>query len=307
MLENKPPKIVSLGVLNVDFVMELGSERIGKKKMGKQISINAGGHGSSQAIAAVRSGVPTAVVGKIGKDAFGLQIQTTLQEEHVNCSFLTRVEDDHSGLATIIVEEGQDNVFIDFLGSNFKLTKQDIDQCREVITQAELSMIHMSPAAMDVFMYMVEVSNQCGTQVLLTPSASLEIPWELLGRVDYLVMNMAQAASLCNLKGENAKTARIAASMLSGRVKKAVVIHMDGGGVLVAENGISTTLDTATDYKIVDPSGTTAFFTGVFGAELVKGKTVQEAAIKAHRAAMFCMAKVGVYASFPSSEYLAGL
>ena len=52
MPQNNFPRIVSLGVLNLDFVMELSNEMIGKKKMGRQISINAGGHGSSQAAAA---------------------------------------------------------------------------------------------------------------------------------------------------------------------------------------------------------------------------------------------------------------
>lgn len=304
MLENSVPQIVSLGVLNVDFVMEVGRERIGKKKMGKQISISAGGHGSSQAIAAVRSGVPTAVVGKVGNDAFGLQIKNTLQEEHVNCSFLTQVEDDHSGLATIVVEDGLDNVFIDFLGANYELCRADIDLCSGAISQAELVMIHMGPAVMDVSSYMVEVANQCQTPVLVNPAIYSDIPVHLWEKVDYLVMNMAQAAALCGLKGENVKTARIAAGMLSGRVKKAVVVHMDEHGVLVSENGISTILDGKMNYRIADYSGATAFFTGVFGAEVVKGKTVQEAAIKAHRAAMFCMEKVGVYASFPSVEEL---
>ena len=71
MLEYETPQILSLGVLNVDFVMELGPERVGKKKMGKQISISAGGHGCSQAIAAVRCGVPAAAIGRVGSDAFG--------------------------------------------------------------------------------------------------------------------------------------------------------------------------------------------------------------------------------------------
>lgn len=304
MPEHEIPKIVSLGVINVDFVMELGQERIGKKKMGKQISINAGGHGSSQAIAAVRCGVPTAVVGKVGGDAFGQQIKSTLERERVDCRYLSQIEGEHSGLATIIVEEGLENVFIDFLGANFKLSNGDIDQCRQCIQQARLVMIHMGPAAMGVSTYMVEVANQCRTPVLVNPAIYSEVPEHLWEKVDYLVMNLAQAAALCGLKGENVKIARIAASMLSGKVRRAVVIQMDGYGVLVAENGILTTLDAAADNKIVDFSGATAFFVGVFGAELVKGSTVQEAAIKAHRAALLCMEKVGVYASFPSADVL---
>ncbi len=67
--------------------MELGNEMIGKKKMGRQISINAGGHGSSQAIAAVRCGVPTALIGKVGDDAFGQQIQCTLERSMWTAAF----------------------------------------------------------------------------------------------------------------------------------------------------------------------------------------------------------------------------
>ena len=117
MPQNNFPRIVSLGVLNLDFVMELSNEMIGKKKMGRQISINAGGHGSSQAIAAVRCGVPTALIGKVGDDAFGQQIQSTLELEHVDCRFLSKTQGVYSGLATIIIEDLADNTFIDFLGT----------------------------------------------------------------------------------------------------------------------------------------------------------------------------------------------
>ena len=123
-------------------------------------------------------------------------------------------------------------------------------------------------------------------------------------RVDYLVMNMGQAAALCGLKGETPKTARIAAGLMSGRVRRAVVIHMDDNGVLLAKDGVLTTLDTAAECRIADYSGATDCFVGVFGAELVKGAPVEEAAIKAHRAALLCSERVGVYTSLPTGERL---
>ena len=83
-------------------------------------------------------------------------------------------------------------------------------------------------------------------------------------------MNLAQASALCGLKGENAKTARISASILSGKVRRAVMVQMDDAGVLVAENGVINIMDTSTGCKIVDYSGATSFFTGVLAAELVK-------------------------------------
>lgn len=307
MDEKRAPSIISLGALNVDFVMELGPDKVGKKRMGRQISINVGGPGSNQSIAAVRSGVPTAIVGRIGNDAFGRQIRDTLQAEHVDCRFLIEMEHVHSGLATIIVEEGHENVFIDFLGSNFKLDRRDIDSCKDAVADSSLVMIHMGPSSMDVSAYMAETANRCHTRVLVTPNVTASVPDALWENVDYLVMNIPQAAALCGLKDESPKTARIAAGMMSERVRGAVVIHMDNYGVLTAENGILTTLDTAASCRIADVSGATDFFTGVFGAELVKGSSVQTAAIKAHRAALRCMEKVGVYESFPSKEYLKSL
>ena len=308
MPQNDFPRIVSLGVLNLDFVMELSNEMIGKQKMGRQISINAGGHGSSQAIAAVRCGVPTALIGKVGDDAFGQQIQSTLELEHVDCRFLSQIQGVYSGIATIIIEDHTDNTFIDFLGANYELTNQDIDRCRDAVAQADLVMIHMGPSIMEVATHLVELANQCQTPVLVTPSVlSSNISLDFWKKVDYLAMNLAQASALCGLKGENAKTARISASILSGKVRRAVVVQMDGAGVLVAENGVINVMDTSSECKIVDYSGATSFFTGVLAAELVKNRSVPEAAIKAHRAALLCMGKVGVYSSFPSVETLISL
>ena len=296
-----------MGALNVDFVMELSSATVGKKRMGRQISINVGGPGSNQSIAAIRSGVPTAVVGRIGNDVFGHQIRNTLLEEQIDCRFLVEMEQVHSGLATIIVEDGCENVFIDFLGSNFKMARQDIDRCKDAIAAASLVMLHVGPSAAETAAYMIETAKRCCTSILVTPSISASVPDSLWQDVDYLVLNIPQAATLCGLKDESPKSARIVAGMMSEYVRKAVVVQMDGYGVLTAENGILTTLDTAANSRIVDVSGATDFFAGVFGAEIVKGMSVQEAAIKAHRAALRCMERVGVYESFPSAEFLKGL
>ena len=147
----------------------------------------------------------------------------------------------HSGLATIIEEAGLDNVFIDFLGANFQLTNEDIDQCLSAVEQAKLVIIHMGPAAMDVATHMIELADRCHTPVLVNPTAYADIPDHLWEKVDYLVLNMSQAAGLCGLKEENSKTARIAASTFGGRVRKAVIVHMDGNGVLIAQDGILRT------------------------------------------------------------------
>ncbi len=76
-------------------------------------------------------------------------------------------------------------------------------------------MIHMGPAIMDVATHMIELANECHTPVLVTPSVmTADVPLHFWKKVDYLAMNLAQAAAISCLSGENAKTARISASIL---------------------------------------------------------------------------------------------
>ena len=112
-------------------------------------------------------------------------------------------------------------LFIDFLGANYELTNEDIDHCKDAICQADLVMIHMGPAIMDVATHMIELANECHTPVLVTPSVmTADVPLHFWKKVDYLAMNLAQAAAISCLSGENAKTARISASILSNQVRQ---------------------------------------------------------------------------------------
>ena len=120
-------------------------------------------------------------------------------------------------------------------------------------------------------------------------------------------MESGSSLRLCGLKGKMPRLREFLPAFSPARFAALLMVQMDDAGVLVAENGVINIMDTSTGCKIVDYSGATSFFTGVLAAELVKNKSIPEAAIKAHRAALLCMEKVGVYSSFPSAETLTSL
>ena len=298
------PEILTLGVVNLDFVMEAGNEILRNKIMGKKISINAGGHGTSQAIAITRSGVSAAVIGKIGDDAFAGEILSTLRKEAVSCELLQPVKNKNTGLATIIVQDGKENIYLDFLGANYSLSETDIDANREYIKACKMATVHMGVTTLNAAARLFTIAEEYGTPVVAYPS-SIPVPKDIYyKKIDYLVTTFADAESLCSFPVTNLKGARLAAALLVNYVRTAVIVQMDGKGVLVATPSGWDIVDVCPDAKIVDHSGMTDFFVGVFAAELVKGKSLNDALRKGHQAAMLCGSKVGVYEAFPTRELI---
>ena len=80
-------RVVVCGSLNMDVVVQ--SERrpaTGETLLGATVSFLPGGKGLNQAIAAVRQGVPTAMIGAVGNDAFAHSLRSFLADNDVDCS-----------------------------------------------------------------------------------------------------------------------------------------------------------------------------------------------------------------------------
>lgn len=293
-----------LGVLNIDMVLEAGSQIIGNKIIGKRISTHAGGYGCTQSFGCARCGIPSAVIGKIGDDAFGKDIIATLQSEGVDYSLVKVEPEEKTGLSTIIVRENEPNMYLDFLGANFTLDNQYIEGCEEEIKQCRFLGAHLGFATVKPALRLLELAERHNIPTAINFSTT-DIPKNVFSvKPDYLILSLNTAELLCGFPVSNLKGARIATTLLLSQVKKAVIFQLDNIGTLVATGKSWDLIDTDTSRKILDPSGMMDFFVGVFVAQMIKGHTVLDSAEKAHKAAMACAQKVGVYESFPSREEL---
>lgn len=300
--QTERPDILTLGVLNVDVVMELSHKIIGGKIIGNEISLNTGGHGCNQAIGIARRGVSVGILGKLGEDAFAVQIKDTLAKEGVCLNLLLDAHSTNTGLGIIMVEKEKKNTYIDFLGANYQMTPEDIDSFESYIKECKMVVIHLGFSTYGAALRLIELANKYGKTVVVNPSSSTDMEEALLKQIDYLVLNYAKASSLLNMAIDNLKGARVAANLLLNQIKKAIFVQMDDQGVLVATQEEFTVLDAYSVSTTADMSGVTDFFTGVLSAELVNGAPLSFAAIKAHRAAMICAGKIGVYTAFPTKE-----
>ena len=116
------PDIVVLGNANVDLTTYMEhAPAEGETVIGHDFSIDMGGKGANQAVAAARAGSEVAFIGRRGDDSFGYMIHSALSDEGLHLEHLVQVPGP-SGNATIYVEDSGANRIAVFLGASATMT-----------------------------------------------------------------------------------------------------------------------------------------------------------------------------------------
>jgi ribokinase len=107
-------RVFVAGSINMDVVATADRHpRIGETVAGNAVLYFPGGKGANQAVAAVKLGAPTTLIGRLGKDAFGDQLKAFLAAHGIDLSFLQETAEAHTGTA-IITTANADNTMSSF-------------------------------------------------------------------------------------------------------------------------------------------------------------------------------------------------
>ncbi len=114
--------VVSIGEILIDLT------QTGTRDGVPQYATNPGGAPANAAVAAERMGCRTAFVGRVGSDAFGLQLRSTLEKDGIDLSGLSMDEKVPTTLAVVSVSgDGERSVrFYRGPGADLMLTGADI-------------------------------------------------------------------------------------------------------------------------------------------------------------------------------------
>src|ERR1700757_1871507 len=119
-------RVFVAGSINMDVVaMADRHPRIGETVAGKAVAYFPGGKGANQAVAATKLGAPTTLIGRLGKDAFGDELQGFLAAQGIDLSFLRQTADAHSGTALITIANA-DNTIVVIPGANALVNAADV-------------------------------------------------------------------------------------------------------------------------------------------------------------------------------------
>ena len=281
-------KIVVVGSCNIDITVECDRwAKPGETIFGNRLTVNPGGKGANQAVAAARLGAEVKMVGCIGDDVYGQLVLKALKENNVDSTYVKVLPGENSGTAHITVAEN-DNSIIVIKAANDLVSPALIDEAWDAIKEADIVLLqHEIPAATNA--YVIEKCYEAGVPVMLNPAPVAPVPPELLAKVTYLTPNEHEAAILFAGQGK---------ADILGRNQGKVIMTLGSKGVAYAEKG---QVYNVPGFKVqpVDTTGAGDTFNGAFAVARANGKNMYESISFANAAAALSVQKLGAQGGMP--------
>ena len=296
-------RVIVVGSLNVDLVVT--TERLpgpGETVVGGRFARHHGGKGGNQAVAAARLGAPTAFVGAVGDDAFGVEARAALEAEGVDVGGLQVLAGEATGVALILVDARGENSIAVAGGANTGLTSVQV--------RAALKRLRLT--AEDVVLVGHEIRTGAthealrlgriaGATTILNPAPAGGLGRPTLDLADILTPNEGELATLAGPGGTVLARARRLLGAAAGR--RAVLVSLGARGALLVTGGRSASIP-ARRVAAVDAVGAGDTLNGALAAGLAGGASLPDAARRAVAAASLAVTRAGAREGMPTSSEL---
>lgn len=288
-----------VGSINMDVVVEVErAPAAGETVLGSDYLLHPGGKGANQAVAAARLGAPVAMIGCLGRDAYGDALHEALRREGVDLGHVQRVEAP-SGAAFITVERGGQNRIVVAPGANAQLSTTrlpaDLDATDWLLLQLEVPLDTVAAAARRV--------RAGGGRVVLNAAPAAPLPATLAEAVDYLVVNETEAAALLGVETpRDVEQARQLAARLRTPGSTVIVTLGAKGSVWSGPHGQGAIA--ALPVEVVDTTACGDAFVGALVWALGAGQPLARAIQLANANGALTATRVGAQPSLPTFQEL---
>lgn len=284
--------ITVVGSANMDVVF--GVQRIplpGETLLATSLAKYPGGKGLNQAVAAARAGAMTRFIGAVGTDGNAELLVSTMMSAGIHSDLLRRPAGD-SGQAFIVVADNAENTIIVASGANATVTTLTSAE-RECITSSAVLLLQLE-LPLGVVAEAARVARAAGTTVLLNAAPAHELGEELIGLLDYLIVNEHEACLLGGTGDLAAASVRLASTVPH------VIVTLGESGSVFYENGQERARVPAVHVIAVDTTGAGDTYCGAFAAAIAEGREARSAIEFATFAAALSVQQYGAVPSIPS-------
>lgn len=180
--------IFIVGSLNYDLVINAPyMPKGGETLKGSDFMTNAGGKGANQAYAIGKLGGHAYMCGAVGEDSFGETLLSSLNSVGVDTTFVKKVPKTSTGVAVIVVTEGENRIIIDS-GANALITKEDINSFLASAKAGDIFLTQLENP-IDIVGYGLEKAREKGMVVVLNPAPANQEIKKYLKYVDIITPN----------------------------------------------------------------------------------------------------------------------
>jgi ribokinase len=298
--------VAVVGSINADLAA-FGSPlpRPGETVIGNDFSLVLGGKGANQAIAAVRAGAPTFMIGAVGDDMFQDLTLTTLAAEGIDVTAV-HITAGSTGIAHIRVDaaSGQNDIMI-IPNANHRLNPDHVEASLTELRERVSIVLVQLEIPLPVVARVAETCRALELRLVLDPAPAQPLPPAVWRGVSVVKPNELEAEVLSGIAVTDLSSAELAARwFLDCGAATAMITRGSRGALVVGAAGVE-------DYPAfpATPVDTTAAgdaFTGTLGASLAQGASLPEAVRRGLAAGALAVTARGASPSLPTAEAVDG-
>lgn len=292
-------KIFTVGSINMDLVINAPFiPENGMTINGNGFMTNPGGKGANQAVAVSKLGGNSYMIGAVG-DSFGDELKETLDRYGVNTEFVKRCDDVSSGIAVIVVVDG-DNRIILSRGANDRIDTELIDRALEQACEGDYLICQLE-IPQKMVRYALQQAKKKGMITVFNPAPAAELIDGILDNVDIINMNQSETEFYTGIYPVDEKTQMDAAHKLSLMGVSTIIITLGAQGSCAIDKGAYHRVD---GYKVNAIDTTTAgdTYIGAFVSRISEGGSLLDAMRYASLASSVTVTREGAQKAIPYKD-----
>jgi ribokinase len=286
------------GSINMDVVATATRfPKVGETVPGSEVHFFPGGKGANQAIAAAKLGARTALIGRLGRDAFGRRLKAFLERQGVDLRHVTVTAKAHTGTAIITVA---DNTIVVVPGANALVDRSDVTV--PIVEKGDVLVSQFEIPLATVAAFFAR-GRAAGATTILNPAPMVAFDRNLLDLADLVVLNETELGTLTGVDvdsgDDSAKFIRLAKGLRPSKDQIVCVTLGSRGAIAVVQD--EAIVIPGRVVTPVDTTGAGDCFVGALAARLAGGAPIRGALEYANVAASICVQRMGAGPSMPTA------
>ena len=289
--------IVVFGSLNADLIFSLAAlPGPSQTRLATGMTVEPGGKGANQAVAAALDGAPVAMAGAVGQDALATTALAGLTAAGVDLSRVARCGKP-TGCASICTDPAGRNQIVVAPGANSMARADAVEDGLLAPGAVLVTQMETGPAEAAT---LIRRASARGVRTIHNLAPAGLLAGDVLRMLDILVVNEDEASWLAR----HERAAGDDAAALHGALGITVVRTLGGEGVEWAGPGMAGRF-AATPVRTVDTTAAGDCFVGVLAAALHRGDRLADGVRRANVAAGLACTRRGSQGSMPNAAQIA--